>query len=119
MHFSSLILALAAATAASAATVSKRNFYFPTFLHLDGATEASDYLTYVLAPTVEGKALTLFFEQLLTRFQIVSPPATPSLGATSSTVSQFLVAEMYDAELLLAYHDVNGKVSFLPFSCSC
>ena len=50
MYFASLILALTAATAASA-------YYYPTFLHLDGATEASDYLTYVLVPTVSGKAL--------------------------------------------------------------
>jgi hypothetical protein len=61
MHFSSLILALTAVTAASAAAVSKRSFYYPTFFNLNGATEASDYLTYVLVPTIGGKVLTLFF----------------------------------------------------------
>ncbi|KAF8347199.1 hypothetical protein F5887DRAFT_1072714 [Amanita rubescens] len=45
MHFSSLLLTLTAATAASA-------FYYPTFLNLNGATEASDYLTYTLVPTI-------------------------------------------------------------------
>ncbi|KAF8347194.1 hypothetical protein F5887DRAFT_49445 [Amanita rubescens] len=52
MHFSSLILALSAVSAASAATVAKRSFYYPTFLNLNGATEASDYLTYTLVPTI-------------------------------------------------------------------
>ena len=68
MHFSSLVLALAAATAASAASVSKRSFYYPTFLHLNGATEASDYLTYTLVPTVFGNALALFFRTTLNAF---------------------------------------------------
>ena len=61
MHFSSLILALAAVSTASAATVAKRSFYYPTFFHLTGATEASDYLTYVLVPTVGGELLAPLF----------------------------------------------------------
>ncbi len=60
MHFSSLILALTAVTAASAATVSKRSFYYPTFLNLNGATEASDYLTYKLVPTIYGEVLAVY-----------------------------------------------------------
>jgi len=54
MHFSSLLLTLTAATAASA-------FYYPTFLNLHGATEAPDYLTYQLVPTIYGKVLALYF----------------------------------------------------------
>jgi len=62
MRFSSLILALSAVSAASAATVAKRSFYYPTFLNLNGATEASDYLTYTLVPTIygEGAGYTFF-----------------------------------------------------------
>ena len=53
MHFSSLLLTLTAATAASA-------FYYPTFFNLNGATEAPDYLTYKLVPTVYGKMLPIY-----------------------------------------------------------
>jgi hypothetical protein len=53
MHFSSLLLTLTAATAASA-------FYYPTFFNLNGATEAPDYLTYKLVPTVYGKMLAVY-----------------------------------------------------------
>ncbi|KAF8347242.1 hypothetical protein F5887DRAFT_1281340 [Amanita rubescens] len=49
MHFSWLLLTLTAATAASAF---KFKFYSPTFLNLNGATEAGDYLTYRLVPTI-------------------------------------------------------------------
>ena len=61
MHFATLIIALTAAATASAATVAKRTFYYPTFLHLTGATEASDYLTYVLVSTVGGEVLAPLF----------------------------------------------------------
>jgi hypothetical protein len=60
MHFSSLILALTAVSVASAATVAKRGFFFPTFLNLNGATEAPDYLTYKLVPTILGKMLAVY-----------------------------------------------------------
>ncbi|KAF8343710.1 hypothetical protein F5887DRAFT_282973 [Amanita rubescens] len=46
MRFASLILALTATTSASA-------YYLLTFTDLDGATEAPDYLTYVLVPSLE------------------------------------------------------------------
>ena len=61
MHFTSLILAFSLASFASAATIAKRTFFYPTFFHLTGATEASDYLTYVLVPTVGGEALAPLF----------------------------------------------------------
>ena len=37
--------------------------------------------------------------------------------ASSSTVSCFLADKLYNAELLIAYYDVNAssKVGFLPF----
>ena len=53
MRFASLILALAAANAASA-------YYLSTFFNLDAATEAPDYLTYILVSSPEGKALALY-----------------------------------------------------------
>ncbi|KAF8347200.1 hypothetical protein F5887DRAFT_49662 [Amanita rubescens] len=52
MRFATLILALTAAATASAAAVDKRSFYYLTFYNLNGATEASDYLTYTLVPTI-------------------------------------------------------------------
>jgi len=60
MHFATLILALTAAATASAGTVAKRNFYYPTFLNLNGATEAPDYLTYKLVPTILGEVLAVY-----------------------------------------------------------
>ncbi|KAF8347241.1 fruit-body specific protein A [Amanita rubescens] len=47
MHFSSLLLTLTAATAASA-------FYYPTFLNLNGAINlnAPDFLAFVLVSTI-------------------------------------------------------------------
>jgi hypothetical protein len=62
MHFASLILALAVATVALATpTPAKRGdyYYYSTFYDLDGATEASDYLTYKLVATVNGNAVAL------------------------------------------------------------
>ncbi|KAF8340176.1 hypothetical protein F5887DRAFT_1076979 [Amanita rubescens] len=47
MRFASLILALGAATAASA-------YYLSTFSNLDAATVAPDYLTYTLVPNPEA-----------------------------------------------------------------
>ncbi len=60
MHFAPLILALTAAATASAATLAQRSFYYPTFLNLNGATEAPDYLTYKLVPTIYGEVLAVY-----------------------------------------------------------
>ena len=56
MHFASLILALATAAVvlATPAPVKRGDYYHSTFLNLDGATEASGYLTYKLVQDIPG-----------------------------------------------------------------
>ena len=61
MHFASLILALATAAVvlATPAPAKRGDYYRSTFLNLDGATEASGYLTYKLVQNVPGNAMPL------------------------------------------------------------
>ena len=69
MHFASLILAITAATTASASAVAKRGGFYPTFAYSDAAINApvGDYLTYTLVANEFGKVLAPFFWTILNR----------------------------------------------------
>ena len=69
MHFASLILAITAATTASASAVAKRGGFYPTFAYSDAAINApvGDYLTYTLVSDIFGKVLAPFFWTIFNR----------------------------------------------------